>query len=145
MSSGEGLPIESSRMQLFRTDFVEIVLHMPNHLLLTRWLRPVVSSEYGHGIEETSRLFLKYDLNKLLINNCRMGVLTIEDQGWLGRFSVEVISKSKLQRLAIISSFDILQQLTNEVLDGKVKEATPPFDTRYFLTEQDALEWLLMP
>ena len=74
------------------------------------------------------------------------GVLTMEDQGWLARTSVEVISRSKLQRLAIISSMDMLQQLTNEVLDSRVKEVSPHFfHTQYFLSEQSALEWLIQP
>ena len=46
---------------------------------------------------------------------------------------------------APVFSTDMLQQLTNEVLDSRVKEQTPYFHTQYFLSEQEALEWLIQP
>lgn len=135
----------SGRTVLLETDFVEIVLDRGHDLLCVRWLRPVASSEYRHGIREAGRFLLDLGLERLLVNNQLMGVLTMEDQGWLARISVEVISGSRLQRLAIVSSTDMLQQLTNEVLDSRVKEQTPYFHTQYFLSEQGALEWLTQP
>ncbi|WP_148561780.1 hypothetical protein [Pontibacter korlensis] len=132
-------------MKLYSTSFVEITLDVHNQLLLVNWLRPVLSDEYRKGIEETGRVLLAQSLEKLLVNNQRMGVLTVDDQGWLAKISVEVISKSNLKQLAIVSSTDVLQQITNEVLDKKVKDETPYFDTQYFISEEDALEWLIMP
>ena len=130
---------------LYRTNFVEISLNEVDRILLVRWLRSVQSQEYRDGIGETGRILLAHNLDKLLVNNQRMGVLTMDDQGWLAKISIEVISKSNLKRLAIISSTNMLQQLTNEVLDKKVKDATPFFDTQYFLSEEEALEWLTQP
>ncbi|WP_276496754.1 hypothetical protein [Pontibacter litorisediminis] len=124
---------------------MEIRLDVYNQLLIVRWLRPVLSYEYRNGIEETGKILLAQNLEKLLVNNQRMGVLTADDQGWLAKVSVEVISKSNLKQLAIVSSTDVLQQMTNEVLDKRVKDETPHFDTHYFLSEEDALEWLIMP
>lgn len=131
-----------SNVKLYQKSYVEIELDQLRQLLSVCWLRPVKSEEYRDGIQETGRILLAHKLQKLLVNNQRMGVLTMEDQGWLAKISVEVISKSNLKWLAIVSSVDMLQQLTNEVLDKKVKEETPPFDTQYFLSEQEALEWL---
>ena len=128
---------------LYRQDYVEITLDEPHQLLLVRWLRPVQSTEYRNGIEETGRQLLERDIQKLLVNNQRMGVLTMDDQGWLAKISIEVISKSNLTHLAIVSSTNVLQQMTNEVLDKRVKGASPYFDTQYFLSEEDALEWLM--
>ncbi|MBD1395535.1 hypothetical protein H9Q13_00015 [Pontibacter sp. JH31] len=54
----------------------------------------------------------------------------------------KIISKSTLRLLAIVSSTDFVQQLTNERLDARVKESTPHFDTKYFLFESDGLEWM---
>ncbi|MDX5417981.1 MAG: hypothetical protein LPK09_02110 [Hymenobacteraceae bacterium] len=134
---------EVERVVLMKTDYVEITLNNPGNYLIVTWLRPVLSHEYKHGIEETGHILLANKLEKLLVNNQRMGVLTMEDQGWLAEISIRVISKSKLRWLAVISSTDFLQQITNERLDARVKESTPYFDTQYFLTERDGLEWLL--
>lgn len=127
---------------LYQKDYVEIALDQRRKLLSVRWLRPVQSQEYRDGIEETARILLAHNLEKLLVNNQRMGVLTMADQGWLAKISVEVIPRTNLKWLAIVSSVDVLQQLTNEVLDRRVKEETPFFITQYFLSEQEALEWL---
>ncbi|WP_143732086.1 hypothetical protein [Pontibacter lucknowensis] len=124
------------------TDFVEIIHDVRHAMLLVRWLRPVQSHEYRFGIEETGRVLLELGLQKLLVNNQRMGVLTMDDQGWLAAISIRMISQSKLKQLAIISSTDFFQQHTNEKLDGRVKEQTPFFDTQYFLIEREGLEWL---
>ncbi|SIT85600.1 hypothetical protein SAMN05444128_1568 [Pontibacter indicus] len=127
---------------LFSTDFVEIMHDAQHTMLLVRWLRPVNSHEYRLGIEETGRVLLEMGLQKLLINNQRMGVLTMDDQGWLAAISIRTISQSNLKQLAIISSTNFFQQHTNEKLDRRVKEQTPFFETQYFLIERDGLEWL---
>ncbi|WP_337070360.1 hypothetical protein [Pontibacter sp. 13R65] len=145
MAAADKFTIDNGRSLLYQSDYVNIVLDWQKEMLLVRWLRPVVSSEYRNGIQTAGRFLVKLGVERLLVNNHRMGVLTIEDQGWLARISVEVISQSRLQRLAIVSSFDMLQQLTNETLDSRVKTETPTFSTEYFLTEQDAIEWLLLP
>lgn len=135
-------PNNLQQVCLFSTDFVEIIHHAADALLLVRWLRPVQSHEYRFGIEETGRALLALGLEKLLVNNQRMGVLTANDQGWLATISIKMISQSNLKQLAIISSTDFFQQHTNEKLDVRVKEQTPFFDTQYFLIERDGLEWL---
>lgn len=138
--SGKG---DADRELLYHTDYVDITFDKPNHLLLVCWRRSVKSHEYRDGIEETGRHLLRLDVEKLLVNNQRMGVLTMDDQGWLAKISIEVISNSHLRYLAIVSSTDALQQMTNEVLDKRVKVAAPAFITQYFLSEEDALEWLV--
>ncbi|MBX0332548.1 hypothetical protein K3G39_04780 [Pontibacter sp. HSC-14F20] len=135
-------PSNSQQVSLLAMDYVEVLHDTLHRLLIVRWLRPVKSHEYRFGIEETGRFLLAFGLEKLLVNNQRMGVLTMDDQGWLASISIEVISKSNLEKLAIISSTDFLQQFTNETLDVRVKQETPFFDTQYFLEEQEGIEWL---
>lgn len=135
-------PENLQKVSLFSTDFVELIHDIRHDMLLVRWLRPVQSHEYRLGIEETGRKLLELELQKLLVNNQRMGVLTMDDQGWLATTSVRMISQSSLKQLAIISSTDFFQQHTNEVLDARVKEETPHFETKYFLTEREGQEWL---
>ncbi|MDO6388981.1 hypothetical protein Q4E40_02495 [Pontibacter sp. BT731] len=135
-------PDNKQQVHLLSTDFVEIIHNAVDDLLLVRWLRPVQSHEYRSGIEETGRVLLELGLEKLLVNNQRMGVLTMDNQGWLATISIQMISQSNLKQLAIISSTDFFQQHTNEKLDSRVKEQTPYFDTQYFLIEREGLEWL---
>ena len=129
---------------LINSDFLEIVNDQEKGILLVRWLRNVQSHEYRSGIEQIGHILLKQGIDKLLVNNQRMGVLTMDDQGWLAEISIKVFSVINLKKLAIVSSTDFMQQYTNEILDKRVKESTPYFPTEYFLTEREGLEWLLV-
>jgi hypothetical protein len=133
----------SNSITHLKNDFVEIVLDQTNAILIIRWMRSVRSHEYRQGIEEAGKLLLQHKQKKLLVSNQRMGVLTMDDQGWLAEISIEMFSQVTIEKLAIISSTDFMQQFTNEMLDVRVKESTPYFDTKYFLSEQEALEWLM--
>ncbi|NDK55322.1 hypothetical protein [Pontibacter fetidus] len=135
-------PLPDSVITCYKKDYVIITLHTGSGILTVKWLRPVDSREYRTGIKETGKILLENNLEKLLVNNQLMDVLTADDQGWLAKISIEVISKSELKYLAIVSSTNMMQQLTNEALDVRVKQETPPFETQYFYMERDAMEWL---
>ncbi|WP_439882683.1 hypothetical protein ACSX1A_05830 [Pontibacter sp. MBLB2868] len=148
--NGNGVTIDvkdqkKSVQELYKTNYVSISLSKKKDILTTKWLRQVTSSEYRQGIEETGRHMLAHNIEKLMVNNQKLGILTMSDQNWLQKFSIEVISTSNLKRLAIVSSHDMLQQLTDETLDHKVKQADIDFHTRYFLFEDEGWEWLLLP
>ena len=129
--------------RLINSDFLEITDNRKEGILLARWLRNVQSREYRSGIEQIEHILLKQGIDKLLVNNQRMGVLTMDDQGWLAEISIKVFSSISLKKLAVVSSTDCMQQYTNEILDKRVKEATPYFSTEYFLSEREGLEWLV--
>lgn len=127
---------------LLRTDYVEATLSRQKDLLSVRWLRPVSSEEYRCGIQDAAQLFIKHKLQRLLVNKQRLGVLSIGDQSWLAKYYASMAHRSNLQRLAVVSSNDVMQQITDEPLYHKVKGSTKiSFHIQYFLSEDEALEW----
>ncbi|MDX5422404.1 MAG: STAS/SEC14 domain-containing protein [Hymenobacteraceae bacterium] len=130
---------------LCSTDFVEINLHEQARLLSVRWLRPVKSHEYRHGITEAGCALLRHGAERLLVNNQRISLPTLDDQRWLTDTCSRVLSRSRLQQLAVVYSSNIMQQMTSEALDAKLKATNLSYQTQFFLTEEEAMEWLMMP
>jgi hypothetical protein len=109
-----------------------------------RWLKPPASRQYRYGMLKAGRALREHRLERVLLNNQRLGILTLEDQGWLITTSIEVLAKCHLKRLAVVTSHDALQQMSSDAIGCKLKEANLPYVTRYFLSEEEANEWLLL-
>ncbi len=134
---------EATNTTVCRTDFMEIVIDLNKKLLVLRWLRIASSREYRYGILKAVRALLENKIELLLINNHRRGILTLADQTWFVSNSVAVLSKSNLQKLAIINSADAIQQMTSEAIDARMKKANLAFSSQLFLSEAEATGWLL--
>ncbi|WP_276496250.1 hypothetical protein [Pontibacter litorisediminis] len=124
------------------TGFLQLSKEKQSSLLTLRWLRPVQSREYRYGVLLAGRALMAHKLERLLVDNRRLGIPSLEDQAWLTNVSIEILAKSRLTRMAIIPSFDWLQQMATEAVGCKIKGAVPTYLSSYFLTESEALEWL---
>ncbi|MFD2248039.1 hypothetical protein [Pontibacter ruber] len=129
---------------LYETDFVQIAMDKQKSILLLRWLRPVESTEYKVGIQKAAYFVVELKAKKVMVDNHLIGVLTIDDQRLVTKVSIKVFSEVKLERMAVISSPDTLQQITFEKLISKIEEKVPFVHTQYFFTESEALEWLIL-
>ncbi|WP_143741206.1 hypothetical protein [Pontibacter ramchanderi] len=125
------------------TDFVSITLDKAKSLMNIRWKKAPQSRQYRYGMLKAARALIEHRLERLLLNNQRLGMLTLEDQGWLVATSREIIPKMNLRKLAVISSADALQQMSSENIGQKLKQAALDHKANYFLAEEDALEWLV--
>lgn len=127
-----------------RTEFVSISLDLKESVMNIRWLKPPASRQYRYGMLKAGRALREHKLERVMLNNQRLGILTLEDQGWLVTTSIEVSAKCHLKRLAVVTSPDALQQLSSDAIGYKLKEANLPYEIRYFLSEEEASEWLLL-
>ena len=127
------------------TEYVAISLDHHESLMSIRWLKPPVSRQYRYGMLKAGRALLDHKLERVLLNNQRLGMLTLEDQGWLITSAIRMLPGSNLRKLAVITSSDALQQMSSDAIGCKLKEAKLPYDARYFLTEEEAREWLFHP
>ncbi|MDX5418067.1 MAG: hypothetical protein LPK09_02545 [Hymenobacteraceae bacterium] len=126
-----------------RTDFVSISLSHEENLMSIRWKKPPVSRQYRFGMLKAGRALMEQKLERVLLNNQRLGVLTLEDQGWLVTTSIELLPRTSLKKLAVVTSADALQQMSSEAIGFKLKEANLPYEARYFLSVDEAREWLM--
>lgn len=125
------------------TDFVSISIDHTKQLMRINWKKPPLSRQYRYGMLKAYRALVEHRLSKLLLNNQRMGVLTLEDQGWLVSMAQKLLPKSKLQKLAVITSANALQQFGSENIGKRLQQASLTHKTNYFLLEEEALDWLL--
>lgn len=126
------------------TDFVSITLDKVKSLMNIRWKKAPHSRQYRYGMLKAARALIEHRLERLLLNNQRLGVLTLEDQGWLITAAQQMLPKMNLKKLAVITSSDLLQQMSSEHIGNKLKQAAVNYKAHYFLSEEDALGWLTM-
>ncbi|MBF8963859.1 hypothetical protein I0P70_11420 [Pontibacter sp. FD36] len=124
------------------TDFVSIMLDKAKSIMNIRWKKAPQSRQYRYGMLKAARALMEHRLERLLLNNQRLGVLTLEDQGWLISTAQQMLPKLNLRKLAVITSADALQQMSSENIGKKLKQAALNHQAHYFLAEEDALEWL---
>lgn len=125
------------------TEFVAITLDKTKNLMNIRWKKAPHSRQYRYGMLKAARALIEHRFERLLLNNQRMGVLTLEDQGWLIASAQQLLPKTNLRKLAVITSADALQQMSSENIGKKLKQAALSHQVHYFLAEEDALEWLV--
>ena len=124
------------------TEYVAISLDHHESLMSIRWLKPPISRQYRYGMLKAGRALLEHKLERVLLNNQRLGMLTLEDQGWLVTSAIQLLPGSNLKKLAVVTSSDALQQMSSDTIGYKLREAKLPYEARYFLAEEEAREWL---
>jgi hypothetical protein len=136
------VPHADSQVTRCQTDFVTIIINNTTKLLQLRWLRRVTSREYRFAILKTARAVVNNNIQTVLINNQQLGIINLEDQAWAVAVTVSVLKKNPVKRLAIISAPDVMQQIASENMNLRVKKQLYPQAIQYFLTEDEAIEWL---
>ena len=126
-----------------QTDFVSITLDKGNSLMNIRWKKTPHSRQYRYGMLKAARTLVEHRLERLLLNNQRLGMLTLEDQGWLITMAEQLLPKMNLNKLAVITSTDALQQMSSENIGIKLRQVAQNQHAQHFLAEEDALGWLL--
>jgi hypothetical protein len=125
------------------TEFLSITIDKHESSMILRWKKTPDSRQYRYGMLKAYRALKEHRLEHMLLNNQRLGTLTLEDRGWLISTAIALIPKMSLKKLAVVNSADAMQQMSSEVIGCKLKEANMPHTTRYFLTEEEAREWML--
>lgn len=126
-----------------RADFVSIVVDSSHDLMSIRWRKAPQSRQYRYGMLKAIRALTEHRLEHLLLNNQRMGVLTLEDQAWIINTSCELLPKTRLRKIAVVMSTNSMQQLSSEMISKKLRQANTTHTTQHFFSEEDAREWLL--
>ena len=136
--------VETGLEVVCNTDVLKISMDSCNSLLAMRWLQPVQSLDYRHGIQTFCHTLSQHQPEKLIIFNQRLGVISLPDQIWFSNQFVEVVSANCTRRIAVVTSQDSLQLLVHEAIDEKIKSKSQLYDPGYFFSEDEAMEWLML-
>lgn len=136
---------KESSISRYATDYVEIIADEDKSLIILRWLRKITTREHRHGILKAGKALVEKNIRLAVLNQQRSGVLTLEEQGWLAKQSAAIISRSNLERLAIINSVDVIQQMASNKINLRIRKTYDNYLSEYFLNENDATYWLFNP
>jgi len=125
-----------------KTDFMEILVDRSKSIIKLCWLRRVTSREYRYGILKCGRALLENNLQRLMVQNQRLGTLTLEDQTWLVNISAQIFAKSKMKLFTVVMSSDIMQQMASESIKARLSKKNLPYKSQCFLSEAEAMNWL---
>ncbi|MEJ8757236.1 hypothetical protein WG947_09535 [Pontibacter sp. H259] len=137
--------VKPDDLHRLQTSFMELLTDVPNRFMRLCWLRPVTSREYRYGVLKAGRIAIENQIQKVVVQNQRLGTLTLEDQGWLVTTTIEFISKSAIEQMAVITSADVMQQMASETIKSRIMKSNLPFQSRHFLSESEAMDWLHLP
>ncbi|MEJ8803828.1 hypothetical protein [Pontibacter sp. H249] len=83
------------------------------------------------------------DIELILADYIQMGAPSMEDQKWIANYSAKILQYSKLKKVANLLASDIFQQIAIEVIYETASEIPLPRESKYFLSQEDAMDWLL--
>lgn len=107
------------------------------------------SEELNYELDEYKNLILmwankveNYQPNCVLVNTIyHLVTIPVEMQTWFANEIFPKYSRSKMTKLAFIVSQDFMSQLSIE--QAMEEDKNVPFVTHYFVSETEALNWLL--
>lgn len=105
---------------LFKTDYLECFIDEDSLVLFHAWLRKPTSKEFREGLTNVSNEFVKHKNDKKVLLNwlgdtLKVGVLSIEDQGWLDRVWNEMLFvKAGVKTHAVIVGNDVFAKYAME-------------------------------
>ena len=135
---------DGSLVIISETDYMRISVDCCNSMISLRWLKPVNSTEFRCGVQKVGQLIREQYLEKFMVNNQNLGVLSVQDQSWVMQQMCNIITETNLSRIAVVSSENTLQQMVTETIDRKIQQNSKLYEPAYFFTEDEAIEWLLL-
>jgi hypothetical protein len=80
-----------------------------------------------------------------MVNNQRQGALTLQDQTWLVTQMRSLLKRSKVQKIGVVMSPDMIQQMASESITERIVQQDSPYRAKHFLSEEEAKDWLCIP
>ena len=121
-------------------------------IVFLRWLAPDTLAEAQASYEAALALALAHGCGKWLLDSRRSGPLDLFETAWLTRtfFPAAVAQLApRALRLAVFSSVQRWEQMRTDTTVAPAVQAaiaaTQPYEAAIFLTEAEAVEWLLAP
>ncbi|QCR21335.1 hypothetical protein [Pontibacter sp. SGAir0037] len=130
-----------------KTAQIEIVrfsLKANYNFLKAEWLRLPNSEEYRTGMSLICEEILTNTVWYVLVDVRKLGMPNVADQVWSTGLVKNALYRSEVKRIATIMAGDIFQQNMIQKMSVQTRrEYNLPYDSEFFLTESEAMEWLL--
>jgi hypothetical protein len=128
----------------YTSDYYSIEVDEARKLLKAVWLRPVTTEEVIYGGTKLYEALLDTGVERVIADARVMTSLSSESKDWLaGRF-YELLSQTRLKKLARVLPSAVFPKLALEsVVTRAEAQGVTKFDVKNFSSPAGALSWLL--
>ncbi|WP_299757682.1 hypothetical protein [uncultured Pontibacter sp.] len=126
-------------------DFVTIRYSAEQKLIRNEWRGVIPSVELRAAMIYSCEFILANKVELILADFTLMCAPTLEDQVWIANHTAALLQHSNLKRVANLMAQDLFQQIAVQAIYDMASEIPLPCESRDFVTEEDALEWLFSP
>lgn len=123
-------------------EFVTISYSQERHFIWNEWRGEIPSHELREAILFSCHFILDNGVEFILADYTLMIAPSLDDQIWIANHSAELLRHSKLKRVANVLASDIFQQVAIETIYDIASEVPLPCESRHFVSQEDALQWL---
>ncbi|WP_242919966.1 hypothetical protein [Pontibacter liquoris] len=126
-------------------EYVTIRHCAEENFIWNEWRGAIPSQQLREAMFFSCEFIIAHNIEFILADFSKMNAPAFEDQVWIANRSAAILQHSKLKRVANVLAMDIFEQLAIESIYEMASEIPLPCQYRDFISEQDALEWLVAP
>lgn len=129
---------------LYASDFYIIEIDTETNVLKSKWLRSATYEEVKAGGTKLYESLLDTDAELVVANAALLRTLDSETKEWLAVSFYELLSQTKLKRIARVLPENVFSKLALESVATRAEAAgITKFDFRNFVEQQEAEQWLV--
>ena len=129
---------------LYASDFYVIEIDTETNVLKSKWLRSATYEEVKAGGTKLYESLLDTDAELVVANAALLRTLDSETKEWLAVSFYELLSQTKLKRIARVLPENVFSKLALESVATRAEAAgITKFDFRNFVEQQEAEQWLV--
>jgi hypothetical protein len=124
----------------FENDVVRIFVNQEVGSVVVEWITSPTSAEFREVLVTGLDILKKNKLSRWVGDVRRLGAVAEEDQAWSNQEWFPEALSAGVNKMAVIISEDIFNQLSVEDIMNKVDTAN--FSTHYFSAPEEAMHWI---
>lgn len=128
---------------MYESDFYRIEADMDGNMLRAKWLRPIDEQEMKTGGVKLYEVLRDTGVERAMANAQAFGTLSPGAKEWMSTAFYELLSQTKLKRLARVMPDNLFYRIALESVATRADAlGVTHFEVKNFPNEQEALAWL---
>lgn len=123
-------------------EYLTVHYNAEENFIWNEWRDTIPSPQLREAMISACQFILANDVELILADFTHMCAPTVEDQAWIASHTAELLQHSKLRKVANLMAQDIFQQMAIEKIYEKASERPLPCESKAFVSQEDAIEWL---
>ena len=129
---------------VYQSDFYTIEVDVEGNLLQSKWHRPVNAQEIELGGTKLYEVLHETKVERAVANAQDLGSLPAASKDWLSTTFYQLLSQTQLKKLARVMPSSVFHQIALESVVTRAEAlGVTKFEVKNFVSQQDALNWML--